>query len=143
MTLNIGESFLQELCLQTNNQLFIFNLSNVLLRSLLNFIRLQISLFHHIMSHNILNIAFQMFQINRQFILFSSHRVKTIITIPKLNNLLSITSSNCVIIHNCNILNQLDQSSLHVSSIGRLDCCINNTLPTTHCMEEEFSCCQS
>lgn len=84
-----------------------------------------------------------MLQINRKFVLFSSHWIKTIITISELNDFLSIASSNCKIIHNSNVFDKFYQSSLHVACISSLDCCINDTLSATHCMEEKFCGSQS
>jgi len=46
------------------------------------------------------------------------------------------------IIFNLDVLQALDQSSLDVASLGSLNCGIDETLSTSHCMEVEFLRCQ-
>lgn len=112
-------------------------------RSLLDFFRSQVTLSLHIKPHNIFDIAFKMFQVDREFIFFGPHGIQTVVTIPELNDFLSVTCSYCVIVHDSNIFNQLDQSSLHVPSVCCLDGCIDDTLSTTHCVEKELCSCQT
>jgi hypothetical protein len=76
-------------------------------RSLLNLLWRKIFLFFHIKADNIFDIGFQVFEINWKFIFLSPHRVKAIITIPELNYLFSVACSDCIIVHNCNIFDQL------------------------------------
>ena len=111
--------------------------------SLLNLLWGEVFLFCHIEANYIFDIAFKMFEVDRKFIFLSPHGVKSIITVPELNDLFSVACSDCVIIHNCNILNQLDQSSLHVPSVCSFDSSIDDTLTTSHCVEKELSGCET
>ena len=111
--------------------------------SLFNLLWSKVFLFGHIKADDIFDIAFKMFQVDWKFIFLSPHWVKAIITVPELNDLFSVACSYCIIIHNCNILNQLNQSSLHVPSVCSFDSSINDTLTASHCVEKEFGSCKA
>lgn len=84
-----------------------------------------------------------MVQVYWQLVLFSSHRVQSIISISELNYLFSIAGPNRVIIHHADVLDQFYESSLHIASVSGFYRSIDNTLSAAHCVEKELCCGQS
>lgn len=91
------------------------------------------------MTQKTLNILFKILEIHRALSLLGLHGIKSVISISKLNYLFPITGSHGIVVHHTDILNQLYQPSLHISSISCLYCSIDYTLTPSHCMEKELS----
>lgn len=84
-----------------------------------------------------------MFQIDWKFVFLCSHWIKPIVTVSELNNVFSVARSYSVIVHDCDVFNQFNQSPLHVTCICSFYRSIDDTLTASHCVEKELSRCEA
>lgn len=74
---------------------------------------------------------------HRLIIIIHEHRIKPIVTICELNDMLSAHSYSLIVLDR-EIFEGFHESSLHVASVSCFYCCIYETFSSTDCMEEEF-----
>ena len=81
-------------------------------------------------------------QTDRLVVVVHEHRIKSIITVLELNDMLS-AGPNCFIILNRKVLKGLHETSLHVPCFGCFNCCVNKTFSTSTGVEEELCGCKT
>lgn len=79
---------------------------------------------------------------NVKFLVLNELCCNSILPIQKLNNI-SLGVSYCLVIGNHNVLQGLDQSSLNVARLGSLNCCVDNTFSSSHCVKIKLFWCEA
>lgn len=102
------------------------------------FVRRQVSLCAQIRADHSLGEGFQILEIDRVVILLALHGVQPVATVTELDDILPIASPHSPVVHDADILQQLDQPSLHVSGICGFDCGVDDALAPAHRVEEEL-----
>lgn len=75
-------------------------------RSMVYLFRRKVHLPFHVKTNDVLDVALQMVQVYWQFVLFSSHWVKSVVTVSELDDLFPVTGSDCVVVHHADVLDQ-------------------------------------
>lgn len=133
-----------KLFIKAHNLSINFDTINLLFRLFHDFLRSEIGLFAATASpEQAFDIFFKALQIDRIFILFSFHRIQAVIAVSELHDLFPVAGPDGIVVHDGDILDKFDQSSLHVPRICSFDSGIDDPLSAAHGVEEKLCGCES